>query len=247
MADILPNPNFQYLASGPENRDITSLVVMLHGYGRNATYMQKMADEVRERVPGSMALCIHGSRAMNTGVMASAQEHHLHVPQDVVAGANGNSSVMMREWFAIDGNRDTLISRMEKVCADLNAFIDIQRDMFSLSEKQIVLMGFSQGAGTALYTAYTRHSEIGGLVCHSSIVIEKMGGNDKNLRSAPETLFLYGDKDPEFKQETYHHSFEWVNNYTNGRAQEKIIPGLGHYTNSESRQVCGNYIASILK
>lgn len=247
LADILPNPNFQYLASGPENGKITSLVVMLHGYGRNALYMQKMADEVRIRVPGAMVLCVHGPRAMNIDVMESTQEHHLHVPQEVVAGDIGNEPAMMREWFAIDGNRDDLILRLEEVCADLNAFIDVQRDMFSLSEKKIVLMGFSQGAGTALYAAYTRHSEIGGLVCHSSIVIEKIGGKDKNLRSAPQTLFLYGEKDPEFAQKTYHHSFEWVSNYTKGRAQEKVIPGLGHYTNSESRQVCSDYIASILE
>lgn len=118
--------------------------------------------------------------------------------------------------------------------------------MFGLTEKQIVLMGFSQGAGTALYTAYTREKEIGALVCHSSIVIEKKNGADENLRAAPQTLFLYGDKDPEFPQDIYHRSFEWVRTHTQGRAEEVIVADLGHYTNSRSRQVCGAYIEKVL-
>jgi phospholipase/carboxylesterase len=242
----LPNPDFQYLAFGPADGVVTSLVVMLHGYGRNATYMQKMADEVRTRLPGSMVLCLHGPQAMDTGVMQQGQQHDLHIPQEVVAGNDGNEPGMMREWFRIDGKRDALHPRLQAVAEDLNAFIDAQRDMFGLTEKQIVLMGFSQGGGTALYAAFTRAQEIGALVCHSSIVLEKKGG-DPLLKSAPQTLFLYGDKDPEFTQETYRKSFEWVKNHTGGRATEEIVPGLKHVTNWESRKICGAYIYDVLK
>ncbi|MDB5491498.1 MAG: phospholipase/Carboxylesterase family protein [Micavibrio sp.] len=224
---------------------MTSLVVMLHGYGRNATYMQKMADEVRARLPQAMALCVHGPRAMDSDVMTPGLDHHLHVPQEVVAGDDGNPPEMMREWFRIDGDRAALHPRLMEVAENLNAFIDIQRDMFGLTEKQIVLMGFSQGGGTALYTAYTRAQEIGALVCHSSIVIERPGG-DHLLQSAPQTLFLYGEKDPEFPQEKYRWSFEWVDRYTGGRAIEKIVPKIGHYTSSESRKICGDFIYEVL-
>lgn len=243
----MTDPNFQYLAFGPDaGVPVTSLVIMLHGYGRNATYMQKMADEVRARLPGAMALCVHGPQQMDTGVMQQGQGHDLHIPQEVVAGNDGNPPEMMREWFRIDGDRNALHPRLAVVAENLNAFIDAQRDMFGLTEKQIVLMGFSQGGGTALYTAFTRAQEIGALVCHSSIVLEKKGG-DPLLKSTPQTLFLYGDNDPEFPQATYHKSFEWVKNHTGGRATEEIVPKLGHYTNSESRKICGAYIQSVLK
>ena len=182
---------------------------------------------------------------MNTGVMQGQADHHLHIPQEVVAGNDGNPPEMMREWFRIDGDRTALHPRLKEIAENLNAFIDTQRDMFGLTDKQVVLMGFSQGGGTALYTAYTRATELAAMVCHSSIVIEKQGG-DPLLRSAPQTLFLYGDKDPEFAQAKYHASFEWVDKYTKGRATETIVPGLGHYTNSESRKVCGEYIHKVL-
>lgn len=107
-------PNFQYLAFGPETGPVTSLVVMLHGYGRNALYMQKMAEEVRARLPQAMALCVHGPQTMDVGVMRAAAEHHLHIPQEVVEGNDGNPPEMMREWFRIDGDRDALHPRLSK-------------------------------------------------------------------------------------------------------------------------------------
>lgn len=209
--------------------------------------MQKMADEAQAQMPGAMVICPHGPEPVNTGVMGEAGDpHHLHIPQEVVAESDDNDPVMLREWFRLDGQREALLPRLEIIARRLNAFIDVQRDMFGLSDKHIILMGFSQGAGAALYTAYTRSQEIAALVCHSSIVIDKKG-SDQNLHCRPQTLFLYGEKDPEFSQSAYHQSFLWIQNYTHNRGVERIIPGLGHYTNSESRLLCGAFMRDALK
>jgi phospholipase/carboxylesterase len=237
---------FEYLTSGPvDGRAVTSLVLLLHGYGRNASYMQKMADAVRAVVPGALVLSLHGPEIMNNAVMDNDGDNHLHIPGEVIVGDDGNQPQMMRQWFRIDGQREALIPRLDAVAGRLNAFIDTQRDHLSLSDSDIVLMGFSQGGGTALYTAYTRKTEIAALVSHSSIVIDKPGGNVA-LASKPKTLFLYGAEDPEFPQAVYERSFQWVQDYTGGGGTEIVVPELGHYTNSTSRKLCADYIQNAL-
>ncbi|HEY8189915.1 MAG TPA: phospholipase, partial [Micavibrio sp.] len=50
----------EYLAFRQPDKPVKKLVILLHGYSRNADYMQKMADEVLRTVPEAMAICPHG-------------------------------------------------------------------------------------------------------------------------------------------------------------------------------------------
>lgn len=236
--------DFEYLSYGPADGVVTSLVVLLHGYGRNATTMQKMAEEIRAVLPGSMVVCPHGPQEMNNGVMAG-KNNDLHIPQDALVAQGSGDLGLRRQWFQIDGAKQDFFPRLEEVARNLNLFIDAQRDMFGLSDRNVVLMGFSQGGGTALYTAYTRCTELAGLICHSAPVLEKDGG-DSNLKARPKTLFIYGTDDPEFSQDSYAHSFNWVQSYIGGQGNKEIVPGLAHYTSTQSRKICADYIRAVL-
>lgn len=233
------------------------LIILLHGYGRNAHYMDKMAESARAAVPNARILSVHGPQAMTGDEIAGeGTDHYLHMPQEMQAEmqqVETDSDPVLRthirrQWFAIDGRTDALFPRIERAAARMNAFIDAQRDALGVTDSDIVLMGFSQGAGLALYTAFTRKEELAAMICHSSIIIQNTdagGAGDPKLVSKPRVFYIYGEDDPEFPQQRFRDTFTWIKNYTGGRAVEKTVAGLGHYTNAKSRQFCADFLRDV--
>jgi phospholipase/carboxylesterase len=238
---------FEYLAFGPEKGQPTKLIVLLHGYGRNAHYMKKMADAARAAVPGALVICPHGPEPLDTAAMGhdpDDKKHLLHIPQDAKDSNGGNDPSLRRQWFRIDGRAADLMPRIQVAAGHLNKFIDHQRDILGIKDRDIVLMGFSQGGGLALYTAFTRAHDLGGMVCHSSIVVQKKP--DPKMVSRPETFYIYGTMDPEFSQTRFCDTFNWLQGYTGGKVTEKTVKDMGHYTNAESRRHCADFMKKVL-
>ena len=234
--------DLEYIAHGPKTGTVKKLVVLLHGYGRNGKYMDKMAHAVLAQIPDAMVVAPHGPDILSVPPNLHADQGDvLHIPQEVLAGDDGNEPDMLRQWFAIDGDLKKLHPRVVKIAAIINEFIDIQRDLFGLDDADVALMGFSQGGGTALLTAYTRARALGALAVHSCIFI-----SDPMMQNKPETLFLYGDADPEFSPGVYNASFNAISAYTKGRAMHHIVPGLGHYTSAKSRAIIADFIRAQL-
>lgn len=213
--------DMEYLAFGPEAGPARRLVVLVHGYGRNASSMQKMADEVLRAVPDARVICPQGVEVFE-------------VPADQ------NSSEVQRQWFSMRGDLFALYPRLTAAATAMNKFIDGQRDALNLTDRDVAVMGFSQGASLSLYTSFTRASEIAGAICHSSILLSQPDG-DIHLRSKPRTLFIYGSNDKVFPQELYEKSLVHVQNWT-GNATGHRINGLDHTTNSGTRAVCAQFI-----
>lgn len=235
---------FEYLAIGPQDESPRKLAVLLHGYGRNSTYMRKLAEDIRVAAPAALVICLNAPEALDIKAIAAQGDHVLHIPEEIQTGDDGLHPQMQRQWFPIEGGLKNLMPRLRGMAGRINAFVDMQRDMLGLGDGDIAIAGFSQGAGTALYTAYTRAVPLAGLVCHSSIVLDRPV-QDPLLRSAPSTLYIYGADDPEFPQARYEESFEWVRHYTGGRAVHEKIAGLGHYTNAQSRKICATFIGDV--
>ncbi|WP_435640373.1 alpha/beta hydrolase [Micavibrio aeruginosavorus] len=230
--------DLEYVAHGPKSGQAKKLVVLLHGYGRNAKYMDKMALALCALMPDALVVAPHGPEQLN--VPQNIGKHNgdvLHIPQEVLAGNDGNDPAMLRQWFAIDGDLKTLYPRMVNIARVMNEFIDNQRDMLGLTDADIGLMGFSQGGGVALFTGFTRGAELGALVGHSCIFF-----HDPAMTATPQTLMIHGDNDPEFGTAAYLAAFNAVSAYTKGRATHHVVPGLGHYTSTASRAVIADFI-----
>lgn len=254
----LHDSGFEYLAFDPPAGEGSArpekLIILLHGYGRNAHYMEKMAKAAIDAVPNARVLCVHGQEPM-TGeeITGEGADHDLHLPQEMQpemleAEIDTDPTLrahIRRQWFAIDGRASALIPRLERVSVRMNEFIDAQRDAMGIKDSDVVLMGFSQGAGLALYVAFARPQELGAMICHSSIIIQHPEKDDPRFISRPRVLYIYGEEDPEFPQQRFRDTFAWIQNYTGGRAVEKTVAGLGHYTNAKSRQFCADFLRNI--
>lgn len=230
--------------SGPG--EATKLAILLHGYGRNATTMQKMAAQIVAQIPGMGVLCPHAPEKLALP-KHDMSGHALNVPQQLQPShLSSYKENDMRQWFSIEGSRSELLAMLEHTSQAINNFIDRKRDIFALKDSDIILMGFSQGASLALYAATMRAAEIAALVVHSSPLFE-FSSNDPRFKSAPPTLYIYGDSDEEFSQDIYRASVIKMMQYFGPNVTECKMHGLGHVTNAQSRKACADFIEGCLR
>lgn len=240
----MTSSGFEYLAFGPKGDGPQKLVILLHGYGRNAYYMEKMAEEVHLALPSATILCPHAPEPLDYSRFDDSPANFFRaLPEDVSAGGGEGEKSMLRQWFAIEGDIKELSRRMQPAAARVNAFIDLQRDMLGVKDGDIALMGFSQGGGLALYAGMARARELGCVVCHSSIMFD---GTHGEIKSRPAVYFIHGNNDQEFSPAAYARSFDWIQSVTGDKAENAIIDGMGHYTSAESRRLCAACIGSRL-
>jgi phospholipase/carboxylesterase len=76
----------------------------------------------------------------------------------------------------------------------LDSFIDEQLARFQLTEKQLALVGFSQGTMMALHVGPRRERQIAGIVGYSGMLADPEG-LAASLRSKPPVLLIHGDAD----------------------------------------------------
>lgn len=221
---------FAYIARDPANGPARRLVVLLHGYGRNAAFMEKLAEAIHAELPDARIIMPQAPEAMQRPDDESG--NLLKVPGDV-RQADGQEE---RQWFSIQGGAKELRDRVVRVAARMNDFIDNQRDMMGLRDTDIAIMGFSQGGGVALYTAFMRAQPVRCAVGHSTIFL-----GDAAFKSRPPVMFLYGGADPEFSQKIFAETEKALRAHTNDLTVKRIN-GLTHTTNRESRAAVARYI-----
>lgn len=238
--------SFEYNSRIPQKGKARKLVFLLHGYGKNAALMDKLADEVAKRLPDAKIIMPHAPD--NLDQPENEDDHFLKVPDDVKEDNDKGISDIRRQWFSIAfKDQDAMRDEVLKIAKRLNKFIDQKRDDLGLNDGDIAIMGFSQGGGVALYSALLRKNPVGCLVAHSTIFM-----GEKGLKSKPPTLFLYGTADHEFTKDVastqaiYQESARQLALYLDDLTV-KTVKDLTHKTNAESRRTLADYIADRLR
>ncbi len=228
----------EYLQQTPKSGPVEQLVVLLHGYGRDASLMKKLADEVQARLPQALILMPHAPEGYEDH--SGDEGHAVRLPEQLRGDDPDDFEVgARRKWFSIKGATIEEVSRrVDNVTALVNDFISAHRDAHGLSDSNVALMGFSQGGVVALYSAYHRDTPIACVVGHSTIFMGGLG-----LKSNPATLYLYGLADEEFEPERYELSAALLKGYIPD-ATVQAVPDLRHTTNTESRSIVADYIAA---
>lgn len=228
-----PGDAFDYVCRGKTVGQPRHLVILLHGYGRNAAAMEKMADEVELLLPEALIVMPQGPEIC--AVPEDDRGNLLKVPQ-VVRADRLAARQDRRQWFAVDGSVDDIHRRLAAVAEKLNIFIDNKRDLLGLKDSQIALMGFSQGGGQALYTALHRPQALGCVVAHSAPYFGL-----SNIVGKHPVLYLYGIEDEEFSLTHYQGSATRLAAHIDELYIE-AVPGLSHKTSDQSRKIVARYI-----
>lgn len=99
------------------------------------------------------------------------------------------------QWFSLkDRREDILIKGLAMAAPYLNQCIDEKMQQYKLQDKDVILMGFSQGTMLALYTALRRKKPLGAVLGYSGALIGIRKLKD-DLVSRPPVCLVHGEDD----------------------------------------------------
>ena len=151
-----------------------SIVVFVHGYGADGADLLGLADVLAPHLPDTM----------------------FYAP-DAPQACTGNA--FGRQWFPIpwlDGSSEAAAAAGLAVAADaLNVFLDACLAEADLSDADLALVGFSQGAMMSLHVAPRRPQAVAAVVAISGRLLQPDTLAREMTVKVP-VLLIHGDQDP---------------------------------------------------
>ncbi len=197
--------DFKYLTFNNDNK-ISNIVFFIHGYN---AHTDDFADKLE----------LLASKLTNTLIV---------VPISNMASEKNKKK---KQWFSmmdIDPTRERknpslkvaevvdiynkFGDRIHSTANDLNQFISKIQTQYNINDNKTYLMGFSQGAMIALYTAYTRSNLLGGVFSIAGIICGK-DILEKELKSRPKTYLMHGKSDVWVQYKTHNYTKCWLKNH----------------------------------
>lgn len=123
--------------------------------------------------PSKMVMLLHGYGANGDDLIDLAPVMVPHLKEEVVfispdAPHPCEMAPTGRQWYSLaDRSQEAMTKGAKEVRPELDKFIDEQLDRFSLSDSDLVLAGFSQGAMMSLYAGLRRKDKIAGVLSYS--------------------------------------------------------------------------------
>jgi phospholipase/carboxylesterase len=163
----LTGPSHGPLSGGKPSQ----LVVLLHGYGSDGNDL--------------IGLAPHWARQLPRAEFLSP-----HAPFPCEMGPFGH------QWFSFaDRTPAAILAGTRAAATILDAFLDEALAARGLSERDMALVGFSQGTMMALFVGLRRPSAVAAVVGYSGALVgaESLAAE---IRSRPPVLLVHGDADP---------------------------------------------------
>lgn len=168
--DALPKLNGPYrgpLAGGAPRQ----LVVLLHGLGADGNDLIALADHWAQAVP-----------------QAAFISPDAPFPCDMAPFG--------RQWFSLkDPTLDSLDAGVRAAAPILNGFLDEALAAHSLTDRDLALVGFSQGTMTGLHVALRRSAACAGVLGYSGALMSPWS-LAQEIAAKPPVLLVHGDADP---------------------------------------------------
>lgn len=164
------------MLSGPEipprsKNKPKNLVIFLHGVGADGNNIADICNVLNRCVPDTYFLCPNGA-----------------FPYDLGIGGY--------QWFSLqDRTESVLLEGINKTLPIVNEYIDYNLSKYSLEDKNLAIMGFSQGCMMALHLGLRRQKAPACVIGFSGALIGAEFLKQQQLRKPP--IFLaHGDIDP---------------------------------------------------
>ena len=150
--------------------DAKQLVVMLHGVGSDGDDLIGLAPYFQKILPDALFVSPHAPFAFDMA------------PQGY-------------QWFSLqDMSPEARLAGAQTAAPILNSFIDAQMEKTGIDEKNLALIGFSQGTMMALHVGLRRQSPIAGILGFSGMLVGPELLRD-TIQSRPPVFLSHGDAD----------------------------------------------------
>ena len=149
--------------------------------------------------PKQLILFLHGVGADGDDLIDLAQNFHAQFPDAYFLSPNApdlyDRAPFGYQWFSLkDMSEQALLKGLNDATPHLEKFVDHQLKRFGLTEKDLAVIGFSQGCMLALH-AFPRRQKPVALVAGLSGTIVAPYLLEKELKSKPSILLMHGEQD----------------------------------------------------
>lgn len=203
----------------PEGIKPEKLVVLCHGYGSNG-------DDLIGLVP-------HLQRILPNAVYVSP-----NAPEECFGAPNGF------QWFALSTlSREERLVGTLKAAPTLDHFINQELKRYGLTNKDLILVGFSQGTMMSLHVGLRRSSDIGGIIGFSGAMT--MAENwQEEITSKPPTVLIHGDMDNVVPVELMHEAFIALRD-VGIDVDNHVSPGVTHSIGPDGLQKALEFLTKV--
>lgn len=203
----------------PKSGDVKQLVVMLHGVGSNGDDLISLAPILAESLPDTLFFSPNGVE-----------------PYDQAPPEFGGF-----QWFSLASRSPHhLLKGANQAASLVNPALDNLLHHYKLDEKNMALLGFSQGTMTALYAALHRLKPLAGVVGFSGALI----GADvppHEYTARPPVCLIHGEEDMVVPFSALEHAERVLKN-AHVSVETHARPMLAHSIDMEGIQAAQNFL-----
>ncbi len=209
-----------FIESSPFNhKKPRKLVILLHGYGSNKYDIFPLMDSFLD-------------------ILVDAQCISVNAPFNCEFGQGF-------QWFPLKNMKyDYIYKEIKKNYKILQDFIDTQIKRFNLDYKDVLLIGFSQGAMLALYAGLRIPHKLRGIIAFSGLLVDNFKSLSNELKCKQDIMLIYGTDDEVIPPEYFAFSEKLLLSLGINFFSEQVI-GLDHSIDIRAIQKAREFIRGI--
>ncbi len=202
-----------------------------------------------KEVPKKIVMMLHGYGSNGKDLIDLSGYFNMILPDAYFVSPNApfafeNIGYNSYQWFSLLQYEDEyMYEGITKAAIILNNYIDEQLARFSLTDEDLILLGFSQGAMMSLHVALRREKKIAGVVAFSGALIgaKHLAGE---IKSKPNILLVHGDEDTVVPVKSLELAKK-VLTKEQVPVSSLICKNLGHSINIEGIDAAANFMKSL--
>ena len=200
----------------PENNNIKSAVILLHGYGGDGNDISAITLNWKRFLPETIFLCPNGHE---------------------ICPINSNGF----QWFDLEKN-DPAYVLQETIKAEkkLNFFINEIKSEYKLNNSELCLSGFSQGCMMSINLGLIAEESFNCIVGFSGKIIDKKNIS-KRIKSRTKMLLIHGELDDIVPPSRLLEAKDFLMRHK-VNIETKMIENCGHHIPVEASSIALNYI-----
>jgi len=218
MSDLptLTGPSFGPASGGAAKQ----LVVMLHGYGANGDDLIGLAQPLAQVLPDAVFVSPNAPFPCQANPFGGFQ------------------------WFDVwQGESSDRLAEVRQAAATVNAYIDCELERYGLEDRQLALLGFSQGTMLSLHVGLRRAASPAGILGYSGrLESPELLADEITVR--PPVMLIHGEDDAMLSVDLMDQAEARLTE-CGVSVETNLCPGLGHGIDADGVRLGAGFLSVV--